>query len=121
MSASIIVTSNFQKEAKRLIKKYQSLKGELQDLIKVLESNPTTGVKISENTYKIRLAVKSKGKGKSGGIRIISYVDVEISLEQDEAIIVYLLSIYDKSDKEDIPDKMLKELIDDLEKSLEED
>jgi len=121
MSVSVIVTGNFQRAAKRLIKKYRSLKGELQGLIEELESNPRTGVKIGDHTYKIRLAVKSKGKGKSGGVRIISYVDVEISLKEDEATVVYLLSIYDKSDREDIPDKLLKELVNDLEKSLEEE
>jgi mRNA-degrading endonuclease RelE of RelBE toxin-antitoxin system len=72
MIVNVIATPNFQREAKKLIKKYRSLKGELADLISDLEQEPRIGTLITENVYKIRLAVKSKGKGKSGGLRIIT-------------------------------------------------
>jgi len=67
-------------------------------------------VKITEDTYKIRLAVKSKGKGKSGGLRIITHLYIKI-LEEEEFTEIFLLSIYDKSDYANISDKFLQQLI----------
>ena len=61
-----------------------------------LSENPTQGTLITENVYKIRLAVKSKGKGKSGGLRIITFL--HLVKEEDGQIQAYLLSIYDKSE-----------------------
>lgn len=119
MSVQIIITDRFKREAKKLLKKYRSLKIELQELLSKLEANPREGIQITENTYKIRLAVKSKGKGKSGGMRIITYVyDVN---KEAELIDVYLLSIYDKSDYSNISDKVLRDLISGIEMSYKED
>jgi mRNA-degrading endonuclease RelE of RelBE toxin-antitoxin system len=101
---SIRTTANFDREAKVLAKKYRSLRQDLIDLGAELQENPKTGTAIFHNCYKIRLAIKSKGRGKSTGGRVISYVYVE-----REA--VYLLSIYDKSDKESISDAELRELL----------
>ena len=67
-------------------------------------------MKITEDTYKIRLAVKSKGKGKSGGLRIITHLYIKI-LEEEEFTEIFLLSIYDKSDYANISDKFLQQLI----------
>ena len=64
----------FDKQAKRLSKKYNSLKNNLLVLIKSLEKNPKQGKALGNNFYKIRLSIASKGKGKSGGGRIITYV-----------------------------------------------
>lgn len=104
MNSDIIVTSNFRKKAKRLIKKYHSLKGELADLAKQLAKNPDSGTPLGSDCYKIRIAVKSKGKGKSGGARIITNYKIENN-------IVYLLSIYDKSELNTISDNDLKRLL----------
>ncbi len=104
MNADIIVTSNFQKKAKRLIKKYHSLKGELADLSKQLIENPDSGTPLGNDCYKIRIAIKSKNKGKSGGARIITSYKIENN-------IVYLLSIYDKSELNTISDNDLKQLL----------
>jgi len=104
MSYKIELTDNFKKEAKRLVKKYKSLKSEITNLIAELETNPTKGTPLGNDIYKIRLAIKSKGKGKSGGARIMSYVKVT----QTE---VLLFSIYNKSEKDTISDKEIKELI----------
>jgi mRNA-degrading endonuclease RelE of RelBE toxin-antitoxin system len=114
VNVEIKTTRQFEKNAKFLIKKYKSLKEELNDLQESLLSNPCMGVQIKENVYKIRLAVKSKGKGKSGGLRIINYISIEIQELKNETTIVYLLSIYDKSDTENISDSELKELISDI-------
>ena len=94
----------FDKQAKRLIKKYPSLKVELATLVNALASNPTQGTALHNNLYKIRLSIASKGKGKSGGARIITFVKVT-------ATTVYLTTIYDKSEKASISDKELIQII----------
>ncbi len=103
-SYNIVVTSNFKKEVKNLSKKYKSLKTDLVGLISNLEKNPQTGVPLGKDCYKIRMAVKSKGKGKRGGSRVITCVKIVSTT-------VYLLSIYDKSEKEGTSDKKLDELL----------
>lgn len=72
MSYKVKTIDVFEKQAKRLMKKYSSLKLELLDLIQELKENPEKGTPIGKNCYKIRIAVASKGKGKSGGARIIT-------------------------------------------------
>lgn len=104
MSYSVELTENFKKEAKRLAKKYISLKTDLEALGSVLSENPITGMHLGNNVYKIRFAIKSKGKGKSGGARVMTHVKV---VNQK----VYLFSIYHKSEKENISDNEIKELI----------
>jgi len=107
MSFSVIPSDKFKKEAKRLSKKYPSLKEELAELNDTLANQPETGTALGNDTYKIRLAIKSKGKGKSGGGRVITYV-VKDNKE------VYLLTIYDKSEFENVDDKTLKNIIQSL-------
>lgn len=98
---SIVV---FERQAKRLIKKYPSLKIELLTLIQELKKAPDFGTPLGNNCFKIRIAIKSKGKGKSGGGRIITFLRIDHET-------VYLLSIYDKSEKASITDAELKELL----------
>jgi mRNA-degrading endonuclease RelE of RelBE toxin-antitoxin system len=74
MSYKIELTDNFKKEAKKLIKKYASLHTEIAELGKELAENPTMGTPLGNDVYKIRLAIASKNKGKSGGARVISFV-----------------------------------------------
>lgn len=107
MSFSVIASPRFQKEAKRLSKKYASLKEELADLNGILAEAPETGTPLGNHTYKIRIAIKSKGKGKSGGGRVITYV-----LQENGK--VYLLTIYDKSELDSIDDNTLKREIEAL-------
>ena len=107
MSYNIISIPHFDKDIKRLVKKHPSIKKDLAALLTELAENPTMGTMITENCYKIRMAVSSKGKGKSGGARIITYV---ISPNK----IVFLLSIYDKSEQVNISDKELQELIESI-------
>lgn len=70
MSYSIELSLNFKKEAKKLTKKYPSLKTELAELFVQLGENPKLGTPLGNDIYKIRLAVGSKNKGKSGGARV---------------------------------------------------
>jgi len=123
MNCRIIAIDNFRKEAKWLLKKFPSLKEELIALEQQLLQNPRFGIEITINTYKIRLAVKSKGKGKSGGMRVISHVielDMQVE-EQDFDVTVFLLSIYDKSEEANISEKELKALIEDARQVLDND
>jgi mRNA-degrading endonuclease RelE of RelBE toxin-antitoxin system len=107
MSYNVELTENFKKEAKRLYKKYLSLKNDLEVLGGILSENPTTGTNLGNNIYKIRLAIKSKGKGKAGGARVMTQVKIVKKT-------VYLFSIFDKSEKDSISDKEIKELIKDI-------
>ena len=104
MNFSISTLPFFDSQLKRLIKKYPSLKKEYADLIANLGSNPSIGTPIGNNCYKIRLAIASKGTGKSNGARLITCVQVINST-------VYLLSVYDKSEQETISQKELKSLM----------
>lgn len=125
MKCRIVAIDDFNRDAKKLGKKYLSLKNDLKDLESQLLDNPRMGILIRENTYKIRLAVKSKGKGKRGGMRVITYVvEVEIEVEESEKekeFTVILVAIYDKSEMENLPDRELRELIDDIESELEDE
>lgn len=107
MNFRVIPSGKFKKEAKRLAKKYPSLKIELAELNATLANEPETGTPLGNNTYKIRLAIKSKAKGKSGGARVITYV-VTDNKE------IYLLTIYDKSDFDSVDDKTLRAIIESL-------
>jgi len=104
MSYEIIPTPVFKSQSKRLIRKFPSLKSELQHLLTLLTRKPDSGTALGNNTYKVRLAVKSKGKGKSGGVRIITY-------KIDKYKEVYLLNIYDKSEIASVEDKTITAII----------
>lgn len=107
MSFSIVPTERFKKEAKRLSKKFPSLKAEFAELNETLTNRRDIGTPLGNNSYKIRLAIRSKGKGKSGGGRVITY----LVNDNNE---VYLLTIYDKSELDNIDDKTLKSIIQSL-------
>ncbi|WP_158861612.1 type II toxin-antitoxin system RelE family toxin [Lunatibacter salilacus] len=108
MSYSILPTHRFEKELKRLAKKFPSLKTEFAALIADISENPEAGTFIGNSCYKIRLAVASKGKGKRGGARVITYLYIETET-------VYLLTVYDKGEKAGLKPNELKEMIESLE------
>lgn len=114
MSVEIIATRDFARRLKKLIKKYKSLKGEIVLLQQSLLENPTQGASLGDNAYKIRLAVKSKGKGKSGGLRVISYLEVAVVIEKESKL--FLMTIYDKSDTETISKEEIRQMIDRIKK-----
>ena len=104
MNYNIIATPKFKKEIKRLAKKFHSLKNEYAALIEKLQENRAYGTPIGNGCYKIRLAIASKNKGKSGGAGVITYALIENNT-------VFLITIYDKSEQEDISDKELATLL----------
>lgn len=102
MSFNVIPTPDFKKLFKRLHKKYPSLKNDLQKLISILEEKPGSGTPLGHNIYKIRMAIPSKGRGKSGGARVITFL-----VTDDRE--VYLVHIYDKGQLDNLTkDQILK-------------
>jgi hypothetical protein len=104
MSFNVYTTGFFDRELKRLSKKYPSVKDDYKALVDSLKEEPKQGQPLGKDCYKIRMAIASKGKGKSGGSRVITCVKIVASS-------VFLLSIYDKGDKESISDKELDGLL----------
>ena len=96
MNYSIETIPSFDRQVKRLAKKYGSVRSDLQVLVNQLRENPELGTALGRNCYKIRMGIKSKGKGKSGGSRVITYVHMS-----GETICP--LSTYDKSEKNSLP------------------
>jgi len=107
MSFLVETIYHFEREARKLKKKFPSLKDEINQLIDDLEENPLLGTPLGNGFYKIRLAIRSKGKGKRGGARIVTYVKVV-------AETVYLVSIYDKSEQSDISAAELSQLLSEI-------
>ena len=104
MNFEVNATVDFEKSLKRLAKKYPSLKSEYAALVETLQNEPKTGTPIGLNCFKIRISISSKGKGKSGGARVITLVRF---LHQT----VTLLDIFDKSEQENISERELKMLL----------
>lgn len=102
MSFNIIPTAPFEKEIKHLARKYPTIKKDIALLAAELEKEPKMGTPLGNDCDKIRLAITSKGKGKSGGARLITYVRI---VETN----IFLLAIYDKSEAVNISNADLKE------------
>lgn len=98
----------FKRQLKSLAKKYRSLAADYVSFLDALTSNPFQGVEIKPGIRKVRMTIASKGKGKSGGARVITY---SVNQKTDEDIVVTLLTIYDKSDISNISDSYLDWLI----------
>ena len=115
MKVTIKITKSFKTAAKPLLKKYHSLSKDLLALERELIKEPRLGTPLGKDTYKIRLKITSKGKGKSGGARVISLVETTlIGLAEtisNEEVTVNLITIYDKGDVDNISDRELKDLI----------
>jgi hypothetical protein len=101
MRFNIIPTPPFEKELKKLAKKFPSIKYDIAALAMQLQEEPKIGVALGNDCFKIRMAISAKGKGKSGGARIITFVQVTKTN-------IFLLAIYDKADAGTISDKELQ-------------
>ena len=119
MKIKVLASDDFRKKAKPLIKKYVSLKNELADLRNQLEINPELGISLGNGLYKIKVGVKSKGKGKSGGVRVITYLVSKIQvIENEEFKVIHLATIYDKSEYDTITDRGQKDLLDEIDEEF---
>ena len=103
----VIALPEFEKNLKRLSRKFQSLKHEYFNFVDISETEGPQGDHLGNNAYKARLAVKSKGKGKSGGLRIISY-HVILTFQDD---MIYLVAIYDKNEISSMEMKKIDQII----------
>lgn len=110
MNYSIDTLPSFDKKLKKLAKKYKSLKSDLQELIKELLQNPSTGADLGNGIHKVRMAISDKGKGKSHGARVITHTAI-ISIEEG---VITLLAIYDKAEQETITNKEIANLLKEL-------
>lgn len=104
MNYKVKFIPKFEKELKRLAKKYPSLKTDFSILLTSIKTDPAQGTSLGNECYKIRMAITSKGKGKSGGARVITCFKIIQGT-------VFLLTIFDKNEQENISDKELKELL----------
>jgi len=93
MAYEIRPTPEFAKDLKQLKKKYPSIISDIENLAISLQSKPQQGVALGNDCYKIRMSITSKGRGKSGGARVVTCV---VALREK----IFLLSIFDKSEME---------------------
>ena len=100
----IRISDEFKTAYKRLKKRHKSLEADFEALLMSLQENPYQGVEIHEEVRKIRMNITSKGRGKSGGARVI----VRIRIVMDE---LQLLYIYDKADFENVSDAYLRDIL----------
>ena len=108
----IIATLPFLRSAKPLAKKYRSFNDDYKEFIKELTAYPKLGIDLGEGYRKVRMAIASKGKGKSGGGRVITLDMVERNGN------LYLLYIYDKSDTDNIVLSVIKSLVSEMDLSM---
>lgn len=107
MNCTIRLSPFFVREAKRLKKRYKSLDKDLEVLHEELQENPKTGIDLGHGIRKIRLAIGSKGKGKSHGARVISCI---VAMEPESAEVL-LLTIYDKAERDNITTQEIASLL----------
>jgi mRNA-degrading endonuclease RelE of RelBE toxin-antitoxin system len=115
MSFEIQTTSYFDTEAKRLAKRHRSFIDDLEDFQKNLLKNPYQGTELSPGIRKIRLTIDSKGRGKSGGARVITFTYL---VDEKDGVVILLL-LYDKTDASSIKINIVRKIIKDLGLDLE--
>ena len=100
----IRMSEDFRAAFKRLKKRHKSLQQDFEKLLASLLENPIQGVELEGGVRKVRLAITSKGRGKSGGARVI----IRVRIVDDE---LQLLYIYDKADYQNVSDIFLRDVI----------
>lgn len=107
MTVSFGYTEDFLRQMKHLRKKYPSLEKDYAALLDELEANPMAGIDLGGGVHKVRMAIASKGKGKSGGARVITYCVSRIG----DMVKVNMLAVYDKSEVENVSDVYIQSLL----------
>ncbi len=108
MTVEIVLSDEFKRHFKRLAKKYPSMKDDFRTFKKELADNPMQGTELGHNIRKVRMAIASKGKGKSGGSRVLTYNIVTSDTGDME---ITLLTIYDKGEISNVTDAYIKWLV----------
>jgi len=106
MKVNIVLGEEFKRRARQLAKKYHSFTDDLADFKKSLTNNPFQGADLGQGVHKVRMPIASKGKGKSGGARVLTLV----MLVSDDTEVT-LLTIYDKGEISNVSDSYIKALI----------
>ena len=112
MKVTIGYIDEFARGAKALQKKYPSFESDYETFLKELEANPYGGESLGKHTYKHRMAIASKGKGKSGGSRVLTYTVKQLS---EDEVSVTLMAIYDKGDISNVSDAYIRSLVQQIE------
>lgn len=110
MNVEIQIGQEFKRQFKRLSKKYRSLRDDFVELRKEILINPFIGDDLGYGVRKIRMSIESKGKGKSGGARILT-LNAKVS---EDGLNIILLTIYDKSEISNVKDEYIKYLIENI-------
>ena len=113
MKVSFDYLPEFERRAIDMAKKYKSFVSDYAAFLDELEKNPFGGEPLGHHTYKNRMAIASKGKGKSGGARVITY---NVQQPSEDEVQITLMSIYDKGEISNVSDAYLRSLV----KSVEE-
>jgi len=108
MKVSFDYLDEFERGAKVLRKKYPSFEDDYQAFLDELEENPYCGESIGHHTYKNRMAIASKGKGKSGGARVLTY---NVRQQSEDEVVITLMTIYDKSEIGNVSDAFIRSLV----------
>lgn len=104
---TIRTIEEFDRQIRKLAKKYRSIPSDLQVFVSDLRNNPLQGVDLGNGIRKVRMAISAKGKGKSGGARVITYN----VMQDNDDFVISLLTIYDKSEMENISDSFIQSLL----------
>lgn len=112
MKVTFDYLDEFERGAKALRKKYPSFESDYDAFLDELEKNPFSGESLGKHTYKSRMAIASKGKGKSGGARVITY---NLQKQSEDEILITLMTIYDKSEIENVSDAYIRSLVQEIE------
>ena len=111
-SPSSMKTTKKKDQSKALRKKYPSFESDYDTFLNELEENPFSGESLGQHTYKNRMSIASKGKGKSGGARVITY---NLQKKSDDEVVITLMTVYDKSEIENVSDAYLRSLVQQIE------
>lgn len=104
MTYKIETTNDFDKEIKKLGKKYPSIKSDFENILENLNNELALADDLGNGFKKIRINIKSKGKGSAGGGRIITYETI-IAIDNKKVIFA---SIYNKGEYDGIDLIILK-------------
>ncbi len=108
MIVSVKVTSEFERQAKRFAKKYKSFAKDFALFLADIKNNPYQGIDLGGGKRKVRMAIASKGKGKSGGMRVITF---NVCLLNENDVVVNLITIYDKQEISNISEQYINQII----------
>ena len=110
MSLEVVRSDYFTSEFKRLSKRYRSLVADYEAFLESLKANPLQGTELAPGIRKIRMTVTAKGRGKSGGARVITFN----ALVTEQEGTIYLLLIYDKADTSNVKINVVKKIIQEM-------